>query len=566
VRLELRLRLLTAALLVALCSALLGPAGAADKADRVFVNGRVWTGDDARPWAEALAVRGPLLLAVGTTAQVKALAEKKTDVVDLKGRFVAPGFNDAHLHFMDGSLSLESVDLTEAENVEQIQRRLADYVKAQSERPWITGRGWPYSAFPGGLPHKKWLDTVVSDRPVWLTSYDEHTGWCNSLALVAAGINRFTKDPVGGVIVRDEAGEPSGALKEAAMDLVLRAIPPLDAETKYRALRKGLERAASFGLTSAQDAGLEESDLPVYERAVRERRMTLRLYAAVPMKKDPTPEDVAHVRELRGAQRSPYLRLGAVKGFVDGVVESKTAAMLEPYVGGGNGEPNWTADELNRSVTAYDRADVQVFLHAIGDRGIRMALDAYEAAARANGPRSRRHRVEHIENAHPSDIPRFKLLGVIASTQALFATPDKNALEVYAPLLGPERAARAMAFKAIDDAGAVQAFGSDWPVYTNEVLRGLYCAVARMTPAGTPAGGWQPQSRISAEAALRHFTRDAAFASFEEANKGTLTPGKAADFVVLSDDILQPPAERLLKARVLLTVMAGNDTYRAKEF
>jgi len=251
---------------------------------------------------------------------------------------------------------------------------------------------------------------------------------------------------------------------------------------------------------------------------------------------------------------------------VDGVVEARTAAMFEPYPGGGTGLPNWTQEELDRTVAAYDEAGWQVMLHAIGDRGIDMALTAFERAARANGTSGRRHRVEHMEVPRTADLPRFKAAGVVASTQAMFPYPNQNHLGVYVPTLGPERARRALAFKAIDDAGAVQSFGSDWPVFTAEVVRGIACAVTRTTVEGTPPGGWEPSQKITVEAALQHFTRDAAFAEHAEKEKGTLAPGKLADFVVLSQDLLAVPPDRIKDTKVLLTVLGGQDTYRAKEF
>jgi|SRR5262245_13169712 len=244
----------------------------------------------------------------------------------------------------------------------------------------------------------------------------------------------------------------------------------------------------------------------------------------------------------------------------------KTASMFEPYVGGGNGLPMWTQDEVNRSAAEYDQRGWQVMLHAIGDKAIHMALDAFEFVTKANGPRDRRFRVEHVEVPRLSDIPRFKQLGAIASTQALFANPDKTTLENYAVLLGPERASHANAFKLFDDAGVRQAFGSDWPVFSMEVLKGMYCAVARRTPQGTPPGGWHPEHRLSAEAALRHFTIDGAYAAFDEKNKGTIEVEKLADFVVLTENLLEPPPERLLKTKVLLTVVGGQETWRAPEF
>jgi predicted amidohydrolase YtcJ len=257
------------------------------------------------------------------------------------------------------------------------------------------------------------------------------------------------------------------------------------------------------------------------------------------------------------------LYYGFAKGMVDGTVDAKTAYMLEPYAGGGTGLPMWSQADLDRTVAAYDRAGLQVELHAIGDGAIRMALDAFEHTVRVNGVRDRRHRVEHIEVPALADIPRFKALGVIASTQAIFATPDVSTLENYAPLLGPERASHAQPFRLFDDAGAVQAFGSDYPVYSMNPLLGIYTAVTRQLPDGTPSGGWYPANRIGIEAALRHYTQDAAYASFDERDKGTISVDKSADFVVLSNDILASPPQALLTTTVLLTVMGGRETYRA---
>lgn len=553
------------AALMVLFLGLVAPAGAGEKADRVFVNGRIWTGDEAHPRAEALAVRGTTILAVGTTQEIRRLAEKATEVVDLKGRFAAPGFIDAHLHFMNGSLGLDELDLAGAAGGEEVQRRLAAYARAHPDRLWLVGRGWAYGDFPEA-PHRLLLDAVVSDRPVWLRDRDGHSGWANSIALLLAGIDRRARDPEHGLIVRDSGGEPTGLLKEAAMELVRRKVPLPGVEERYRALRKGLDLAASYGLTTVHDASFDEDDLPVFDRLLREGGLKLRVYGALPMVKDPTPDGLAHYRELQAQNQSPRLRLGAVKGFLDGVVDAKTAALLEPYTGGGTGIVNWTQEDLNRAAAFYDKERFQILLHAVGDKAIRMALDAYAYAAQVNGPRTRRHRVEHAEVPTSADRARFKALGVVASTQPLFANPDRTTLQNYAVLLGPERAAQANAFRLWDEAGVAQAFGSDWPVFSCDVLKGIYCAVTRMTPEGTPAGGWQPQNRISAEAALRHFTKDAAYASLEESLKGTLSPGKVADLVVLSDDILAVPPERILNAKVLLTVLGGQDTYRAKEF
>ena len=541
-------------------------APAADVADRIYVNANIWTGADGRPRAEALATRGGRVLAVGNNLEIRKLAGSRTQIVDLKGRFITPGFIDAHLHFMSGALSLEMVDLVDAGNVGEIQRRLAAYAGSHPDAKWIVGRGWAFSDFPGAAPHRKVLDTVVPDRPALMTDRDGHTVLCNSRALAAAGINRTTQDPPGGVIERDAGGELTGLLKESAMELVEKLVPPYGAAQKYAALRKAEDLAASCGLTSVQNAGFDLEDLPVYERLLREDGVKTRFYSALMMVKNPSPEHLARYKKLVSQHHGPLFRFGPVKGLVDGTVDAKTAAMLEPYTTGGKGLLLWSPEELNRAVAIYDREGFQVMLHAIGDLAVRISLDAFENAANLNRTSGRRHRVEHTEVPDRADLPRFKALGVIASTQAIFASPDQTTLENFAVVLGPARAALADSFKLFDDAGAVQAFGSDWPVFSFDVLRGLYAAVTRMTPQGIPAGGWEPQGRICAEAALRHFTRDAAYASFDESFKGTLEAGKAADFVVLSDDILAPPPERILKARVLLTVMSARETYRATSF
>ncbi|HEY6552453.1 MAG TPA: amidohydrolase, partial [Vicinamibacteria bacterium] len=470
-----------------------GDLDAAEKADRIFVNGRIWTGDPARPRAEALAVRGTTILAVGATGAIRKLAEKATEVVDLKGRFLAPGFGDAHVGLMSASLALDAVDLAGATTEAEIARRITTYAKANPQAPWVLGRGWSYAAFPGGLPDRKALDALVSDRPAFLVSYDGHTGWANSPALLAAGLTRAAKDPAGGVVVRDPDGEPTGALKEEpAMEQVRRLIPDPNPDQKARALRKGLALAASHGLTSVHDVTLREDDLPVFDQIAAEAGFKVRVYSALPLARGWNAASVASLRQGRAKTQGPRWRIGAVMGFVDGVVESRTAAFFEPYPGGGDGLLGWAEAELDRAVADFDRQGFQVLLHAVGDKAVHVALNAFERAARANGTTGRRHRVEHLEVARPQDLARFAPLGVVASTQPSFANPDRNHFEVYLPALGPERGSRALAFKSIDDARATQAFGSNWPVSSPSVLPGLYAAVTRMTPEGTPTGGWEP--------------------------------------------------------------------------
>jgi predicted amidohydrolase YtcJ len=535
------------------------------RADRVFVNGRIWTGDPARPLVAAVAVRGATVMELGTSEAVRKLVGKGTDIVDLRGRFACPGFVDAHLHLLGGGWSLEELRLDDAGDLAAVQARVRAWAQKNTEARWVTGSGWTYGAFPGGLPTRAQLDAVVGDRPAFLDSYDGHTGWANSAALRLAEVTRFSTDPPGGEIVRDAAGEPTGALKESAQQLVERLVPKRLAHENERALRRGIAQAAAWGLTGVHQAGIAEDELESLARAL-EAQPQLRVYAALRIERDPKPEALAHQDELRRRFAGLRLRIGAVKGFVDGVVESRTAAMFEPYPGGGTGAPLWKQEELDRAVAAYDKAGWQVMLHAIGDRGVDMALTAFEHAAQANATRGRRHRVEHIEVVRLADLARFKAADVVASTQAIFAYPDPNSLSVYVPTLGADRAHRAMAFKSIDDAGAVQAFGSDWPVFSADVVRGIAAAVTRTTFEGTPAGGWEPQQRISAAAALRHFTRDAAYAERAEQERGTLAKGKQADIVVLSQDLLAVAPERIKDTKVLLTVLGGQDTYRAQGF
>ncbi|MFH1574418.1 MAG: amidohydrolase [Acidobacteriota bacterium] len=546
-------------ILLAFCCACAGN-GPQQAADRIFLNADIWTGDAARPQAEAMAVSADRLLAVGSNDEIGKHRGPATVVTDLKRSFVAPGFIDAHTHF----LALERIELDEAADVAEIQDRIRRFKEQHPDSPWLTGRGWTYTMFPSSLPHWKYLDEVEPELPVFVRDRDGHAGLANSRALAAAGVDRSTPDPPGGAIERDAAGDATGVLKEKAMGLVSRLIPEAGEEEIYRTLKKRMDQAASYGLTSIHNAS--SINLPVYERVTAEGGLKVRVYASVPFVTEPSADTLSRYRALRERHRGPQIKYGAVKGMLDGTIDSRTAVVFEPYVGGGTGILMWNEEDLDRAVALYDREGFQVLLHAIGDRAVHVALNAYEKAARSNGTSGRRHRIEHIELPQLSDLPRFRQLGVIASTQAIFANPDQATLGNYAVLLGRERASRSNAFRLFDDAGAVQAFGSDWPVSTMEVLRGMYAAVSRTTPEGTPPGGWYPENRISADAALRHYTRDAAYASFDEEIKGTLTPGKLADFVVLSEDILEPPSERILSAKVLMCVMGGKETFRSPGF
>jgi len=545
-------------------------------ADRIFINGKIWTADKSRPSAEALAITGDKILAIGTTKEILALRDGDTSVVDLKGQFVVPGFQDSHVHFPGPPINAVRFDGLETLN--EFQKTLAAFVTSHPNLKWVSGGGWGYSAFPNQAPNKKYIDAVISDRPVYVSERDGHMGLANSKALEIAGITRDTPDPPNGHIMKDERGEPTGELKETAQGLIRRHSPQQTEQEVYETLLKHMDEAAADGLTSVQNASWSRRDQAVYLRALAAGVLKLRFRFAPPilpgeglsprdhtLKAPLIAEDLKYYKELRDTFQGPLIKFGSIKGMLDGTVDGRTAAMSEPYVGGGTGIPFWEQDDLNKTVALYDKEGFQVMLHAIGDKAINMALNAFEYAAKTNGTLGRRHRVEHAEVPGLTDLPRFKELGVIASTQALFANPDDTTLKNYAVLLGPERASHANAFKLYDDAGAVQAFGSDWGVFDFAPLKGIYCAVNRTTPEGTPKEGWYPKNRISVEAALRHYTIDGAYANFDEDIRGTLAPGKLADLVVLSQDLLNIQPSAILRTKVLLTVMGGKDTYRDKD-
>jgi len=453
-------------------------------AERVFVNGKIWTGDKKKPQAEALAIRGDRIVAVGTPEEVTKAVEADAAVMDLHGRLVVPGFQDSHAHWPGSSVN--DVDLHGVETLREFQSRLAEFARAHPKLPWITGHGWGYSAFPNQTVDKKYIDAVIADRPVYVTERDGHMGLANTKALQIAGVTKATADPPNGHIMKD-ASEPTGEFKEAAQELVMSKIPERTMEDRYQSLLAHMDEAAAAGLTSVQDAWTSLDTFPVFTRAAEEAKLKLRFRFAPPilpeeglapkdhtLKKDLTEVNLVQYRELRSKFQGPLLKFGAVKGMLDGTVDARTAVMFEPYAGGGKGMPFWEQDDLNRTVAIYDKEGFQVMLHAIGDKAIHMALDSFEYAAKTNGTTGRRHRVEHAEVPLLADLPRFKQLGVIASTQAMFASPDATVLENFAVLLGPERAAHADSFKFYDDAGAVQAFGSDWGVFPFEPLPGRY--------------------------------------------------------------------------------------------
>ncbi len=532
--------------------------------DLIIVNGKVFTGEESL--AEAVAVQGNKVLRVGSNREIQRLARAQTTVIDAKGGSVLPGFNDAHVHMLSGGLSLDQVSLSEATTLESVKETLKAWAEANPTHDWIRGRGWLYSSFGDGLPTRQMLDQLVPDRPAYLVSYDGHTGWANSSALDLAGITRATATPVNGTIVKDARGEPTGVLKEAAMSLMSQAMPVASRDDKLSALRAAVVEANRVGITSVQNAGGSAEDLGLYDELRKRGELTVRVYQALTVDPTATNEDLDQLDRAREQfQDDPLLKTGAVKLMADGVVETRTAAMLEPYAGPGDdrGELRASPAEFSRLVTELDARGWQVMTHAIGDAAVREVLDAYEAARAANPApeRGRRHRVEHVETPDPDDVPRFGKLGVVASVQPAHGLPPDPA-DPWAANLGPERAARGWMSGSLLKGGAPLAYGSDWPVVSLDPMRGIFVAVNRTSFEGEPEGGWMPEERLSLREAIRAFTSGAAWASFDEVRKGTLERDMLADIAILSADIFSLPLDRLLEAEVVMTIMDGKVVFR----
>lgn len=541
-------------------------AQAQQPAHLILRNGRIYTSDPQHPWAEALAIRGTKIAAVGSNADVAKHQGPRTRVIDLAGRMAMPGIIDSHIHFLSGSFALGQIFLDDARSAAEIQRRVKEYAAKHPGHKWLIGRGWNYDLFaPSGLPTKDIIDAVERNRPVMLENYDGHSYWVNSKALELAGINRSTPnikegELTVGIIVRDPAtGEATGVLKERAMRLIDNVIPPFSRDEKLAALRDGLRLANQHGLTSTLDANSSIEEMELYAELHRRGQLTVRMTLSQGMEPKLTPEVLERYEDARRRFRGEWVRAGVIKAYMDGVIESHTAAMIEPYADDASlrGSQNYTFDQFNELVRELDRRKFQVITHAIGDLGIRRTLDAYEYAKLTNGPRDRRFRIEHIENIHPADIPRFGKLGVIASMQPLHAYPGPNLEAIWGRNVGPARMPNSFAWQSIAKGGAKLNFGSDWPVVTLDPFEGIQNAVTRQRTDGTPAGGWVPEQRVTLDQALAAYTREAAWGQFEENIKGTLTSGKLADVIVLSQDLFNISPLDIYKTKVVLTVVGG---------
>jgi predicted amidohydrolase YtcJ len=536
-------------------------------AEMVILNARVYTVNAKQPWAEALAIRGDKILAVGSAKDIAAYRGASTKVVDAQGKLVLPGFTDCHIHFMEGSLGLTRVDLNGTNSVAEIQKRVKEYAVAHPKAEWIEGMGWLYSTFGAvALPDKKFLDEVVPDRPVYLQAYDGHSSWANSKALALAGITGETADPPGGKIVRDAKGEATGALKESAGDLVAKVTPKPTHEERVAALRLGMHEANKFGLVRVHSAGQDFEWLDLYNELRQKQLLSLRFYIAYFL--DPPElkaDDIEKIEQARRTYRDDWISGGVVKTMLDGVIEAHTAAMLAPYSDDPEqaGKMFWEPAKYQQAVTELDRRGLQIFTHAIGDKSVRLALDAYQQASETNHTSDARPRIEHIETISAQDIPRFGKQGVIASFQPLHAYPNENVLNVWARNAGPERTQRAWVWHSIESTGGVLAFGSDWPVVTLNPWPGVQNALTRKTAEGDPPNGFVPQERISLEHAIRAYTLGAAFAGHRERIEGSIEPGKLADLIILARDLFKIEPNQIGDMEVLLTIVGGKTVYQA---
>jgi predicted amidohydrolase YtcJ len=530
-------------------------------ADLIVTNARVWTVDPSRPEAEALAILGDRLVAVGSRAEVEAWRGPSTEVIDAGGRRVLPGFNDAHVHFVDASAKLSRVDLKDARSPEEFTQRIAAAARALPKGQWVLGGNWDDQGLaPPRLPTRQWMDAATPDHPVWVDRYDGHMAVANGLALKLAGVTAATKDPPGGEIVRDARGEPTGLLKDAAMGFVSRVVPPLTAEARLGVIRQGLKHAASLGVTSVQDMNPAYEDVAAYADLLERGELTARIYAA-PL--ETQWEDQAKLG-LRRAFGSPWLRLGAVKGYADGSLGSTTAYFFEPYLDapaarGLLSDEMQPLEGIRERLVKADAASLQLCMHAIGDRGIAMTLDLFEDVLKANGPRDRRWRIEHAQHVAPADFARFARLGVIASVQPYHAIDDGRWAEAR---IGPQRSKTTYAFRSFLDHGVRLALGTDWFVAPFDPMQTLYAAVTRATLDGKRPGGWVPEQKITLAEAVAAYTAGSAYAEFQEKDKGSLAPGKLADLIILGQDVFAVPPAAIKDVVVETTIVGGRVVFR----
>jgi predicted amidohydrolase YtcJ len=532
-------------------------------ADLILVNGKIWTVNDKQAEVEAVAVLGNRIAAVGSTEEIRKWIGANTRVIDLQGKRVTPGFNDSHVHFLDGGMGLASVQLRDARTPEEFRDRIRDFASKLPKGRWILNGNWDHENWtPPALPTRRLMDAVTPDNPVFINRLDGHMCLANSPALKLAGVTRETPDPPGGAIVRDAGGEPTGVLKDAAMNYVYKVIPSPSEEVMAEAIRAALAYAAENGVTSVQDMSASPDIFGVYQKLLANGELTVRVYGIQPLSEWGRLARVG-VRAWFGNDK---LKIGGLKGFADGSLGSTTALFFEPYLDApkSSGLPSdemLPEGKMLNNILDADRAGLQVAVHAIGDKANKTILDVFAEVEKRNGARDRRLRIEHAQHLRPEEIKRFGAERVIASMQPYHAIDDGRWAENR---IGPNRAKGTYAFRSLLDAGATLAFGSDWFVAPMEPLMGIYAAVTRRTLDSRRPQGWVPEQKITVAEAVRAFTMGSAYASGDEKVKGSIEVGKLADLVVLSADIFKIDPVEIEKAKVVMTIFDGKVIYQRK--
>ena len=531
-------------------------------ADLIITNAKVWTVDKSLPMGQAVAVLGERIVAVGSNIEVEAWRGPRTRVLDAGGKLLLPGFNDAHVHFVSGGQQLDNVQLKDAASPQEFARLIGERAKVTPHGEWILGGNWDETKWnPPNMPTKELIDAITPDTPVFVSRYDGHMGLANSVALRLAGITAGTPDPPGGTIVRDAQGNPTGALKDAATAYIEKVILPLSHEQRLKVVKRAMAYAASVGVTSVQHMDASYEDIAVYAELLQRGELSTRIYAA-PL--------ITHVDDqaklgIRHAFGGPYLRIGAVKAFADGSLGSGTAYFYEPFLNQGNNR-GLLSDEMHPISLMRDRyiradaAGLQICTHAIGDEGISTILDLYADVIKAHGETDRRLRIEHAQHMAAKDFERFAELQVIASVQPYHAIDDGRFAESH---IGHDRASRTYAFRTFLDHGVRLAFGTDWEVAPLNPLLTVYAAVTRATLDGKNPNGWFPEQKLSVAEAIEAYTLGSAYAEFQEGEKGSITPGKLADMVLLSGDIFSIAPEKIRDVRVLQTFLGGRLVFDA---
>ena len=533
-----------------------GQAQSKPVADLIITNAKIWTVDKSLPIAQAVAVLGDRIVAVGSDAEVDTWRGPKTRIIDAGRKLLLPGFNDAHVHFVSGGRQLDAIQLNDATSPQEFARRIGERARITPKGEWILGGNWDETKWdPPEIPEKELIDTLTPDVPVFVSRYDGHMGLANSVALRLADITAKTPDPAGGTIVRDLHGNPTGALKDAATEYIYKVIPPLTHDQRLRIVMRALAYAASVGVTSAQHMVASYEDIAVYAELLQRGELTTRIYAAPSIT---YVDDLAKIG-VGHAFGGPYLRIGALKAFADGSLGSGTAYFYEPFLNQGNNR-GLLSDEMHPISLMRDRylkadaAGLQLCTHAIGDEGISTILDLYADVIKSHGESDRRLRIEHAQHMAAKDFERFRQLHVIASVQPYHAIDDGRFAESH---IGHDRASRTYAFRTFLDHGVRLAFGTDWEVAPLNPIETVYAAVTRATLDGKNPNGWFPEQKLSVAEAIEAYTMGSAYAEFQEKEKGSITPGKLADMVVLSDDIFSIEPDRIRTARVVKTLVGG---------